>query len=715
MAVAINSKDTLARLLATENLLIEHKAVETAYFDPDNRVLTLPIWKDLTEDILTLLCAHEVSHALFSPKMEEFKKDNLPFTWINCVEDARVEKLIKKKYPGLSSNFYRGYQELFERNFFDTEDKSLSEFALIDRINLHFKMVPFVPFDEEEQPFIQMIEECETFDDVIEVVRALCDYCEEHEQDLQFEDIQPEFSDNGSHVEEQQSQQSSESSGVPQPKNEQKETSQAAESESREKQESGEREEVKSGGSSGNTSFKESTTDQAWTKKQSELIDQEAKDYVYLNIPDVDIDELVVSWKDVYKSLNQEAINLIQAQKKAYHWLDDSHLSTFVSAEKYNTFKKDSVKAVNYLVKEFEMRKSADEYRRSSVAKTGVIDTNTLHSYKWNEDIFKKLTITPGAKNHGLIFFLDWSGSMREYIDATLKQLYNLMWFCRKVQIPFDVYAFTEPDYHNNSFGRRYAIQKKDGDIAIAEPIRLFQFFSSEMNVKELDQQMKNIWIWMRHKSHMGRDMHMGGTPLIETIIASKKISERFLKKYKVQKLNLVFLTDGEANPMAYWVSYKNGSTRPIFNQFLHRYTKSNFFLRDRGYTYEMSNTDPFQQVETMLEWLKMNVDANIIGFRLANDRDARALFSSRCKIESSKEDRVLSEWKKTGSFAGHNIGGFEEYFIIRLDRSFNGGIQNIEVNESASKAQIKKAFVNHMRSKQFNKVILSKFASKIA
>lgn len=711
MAIAVNSKDTLARLLATENLLIEHKAVETAYFDPDNRVLTLPIWKDLTEDILTLLCAHEVSHALFSPTLDAFKSSGLPFTWINCVEDARVEKLIKKKYPGLSSNFYRGYQELFERNFFDTEDKSLDDFALIDRINLHFKMVPFVPFSEEEQPLVQMVADCETFEDVLEAVRAICDFCKENEQDLQFEDVQPQFSNDGSPVDQQDNQQSPETSGVPQPQNEEQETAETLESQTQEKKESREREEVKS--SSGNSQFKESVTDQAWTQKQSELIDQSAKDYVYLNIPDVDINELVVSWKDILKTLNQQIADHIQIQKKAYHWLDESQLSTSVAMEKYNLYKRDSVKAVNYLVKEFEMRKSADEYRRASVAKTGVIDTNTLHSYKWNEDIFKKLTITPGAKNHGLIFFLDWSGSMREYIDATMKQLYNLMWFCRKVQIPFDVYAFTEPGYYNNSFGRRYAVEKKENDIAIGDSNRLFHFFSSEMNAKELDQQMKNLWVYLKHSSHMGNDMHMGGTPLIETIIAAKKISDNFLKKYKVQKLNFVFLTDGEANPMAYWMKHKNSPSH--FSCFLHRYTQTKFFLRDRGYTYDLSSADPFKQTETMLEWLKRNVDANIIGFRLASDRDARSLFSSRCHVKYDNEDRVLNSWKKTGSFTGQNIGGFEDYFIIRLDRSFKDGVKDIEVSESASKAQIKRAFVSHMRSKQFNKVILSKFAQKIA
>ena len=107
-------------------------------------------------------------------------------------------------------------------------------------------------------------------------------------------------------------------------------------------------------------------------------------------------------------------------------------------------FKKEAQKEVNYLVKEFEMKKSAGAYARATTSRTGILDTSKLHTYKYNEDLFKKVSIVPDGKNHGLIFVLDWSGSMsREMLD-TIKQLYNLIWFCNKVQIPFEVYAFTE-------------------------------------------------------------------------------------------------------------------------------------------------------------------------------------------------------------------------------------------------------------------------------
>ena len=58
--------------------------------------------------------------------------------------------------------------------------------------------------------------------------------------------------------------------------------------------------------------------------------------------------------------------------------------------DKYNQFKNSAQKEVNYLVKEFETRKSADAYARSSTSRTGVLDTAKLHTYKFNEDLFKK-------------------------------------------------------------------------------------------------------------------------------------------------------------------------------------------------------------------------------------------------------------------------------------------------------------------------------------
>ena len=105
----------------------------------------------------------------------------------------------------------------------------------------------------------------------------------------------------------------------------------------------------------------------------------------------------------------------------------------------FRKFKKEAQKEVSYLVKEFECKKAASAYARATTSRTGVLDTAHLHTYKYNEDLFKKISVIPDGKNHGLVFILDWSGSMQYVLQDTLKQLYNLIWFCKKVQIPFDV------------------------------------------------------------------------------------------------------------------------------------------------------------------------------------------------------------------------------------------------------------------------------------
>jgi len=52
-------------------LTFQHKQVKTAMFDVKNRVLVLPVWKDMPNHLYDLLVGHEVGHALFTPNSEE--------------------------------------------------------------------------------------------------------------------------------------------------------------------------------------------------------------------------------------------------------------------------------------------------------------------------------------------------------------------------------------------------------------------------------------------------------------------------------------------------------------------------------------------------------------------------------------------------------------------------------------------------------------------
>ena len=115
----------------------------------------------------------------------------------------------------------------------------------------------------------------------------------------------------------------------------------------------------------------------------------------------------------------------------------------------YTKFKRSAQKEVSYLVKEFECRKAADSYARATTSRTGVLDCSKLHTYKYNEDLFRKVTTLANGKNHGLVFVLDWSGSMSNCISETVEQCLVLAAFCEKVQISFEVYMFSD------AYGRR--------------------------------------------------------------------------------------------------------------------------------------------------------------------------------------------------------------------------------------------------------------------
>ena len=141
--VKIESKEKLAKLLAIEDLDIQHQQVETAMFDIKNRCLILPIWKDIPNHLYDLFVGHEVGHALFTPTSPKRLKNIIEKTskdCVNVIEDARIEALIKRRYPGLKKQFYNGYNNLIERDFFGLSKRDINKSGFLDRINIFFNI-----------------------------------------------------------------------------------------------------------------------------------------------------------------------------------------------------------------------------------------------------------------------------------------------------------------------------------------------------------------------------------------------------------------------------------------------------------------------------------------------------------------------------------------------------------------------------------------------
>ena len=546
-------KGLLAKLLATEDLVVEHKKVSTAQFNVHTRVLTLPMWDRASNTVYDMLVAHEVGHALFTPDINWLSEHKVHPSIVNIVEDVRIEKLMKRKYAGLPKTFYHGYQELNDEDFFSVVDEELAELSFADRINLQFKIGLFVDieFTDQEQEIVDKVNACETFDEVLEVSKLVqgvdLEWMKNKEEiskgelsidvKLPSEDGSSEKS-NSEADDDQEYQTRSESDSSDEDDSE--------ESESRNQSEDSEiKQAPTTGGVHSNDMDIDIRTVGSLEQNIQDLTDEGSAENVYVEIPKVDLEKIIIRNERIQVECEEHWTYDEEAEKQyeRLYGFSRSKMQNFDEIDSdYQDFKSSAKKEVNYLVKEFEMKKSADAYARSAVSKTGVLDCSKLHTFKYNEDLFKKVTTLPDGKNHGLVFILDWSGSMSHVMLDTIKQLYNLMWFCKKVQIPFEVYAFTNdhPPTHIDDDGTRSkCYEPRAGVIALPEHFSLMNFFTSKVNNKTLDLQMKYIFrIAHAVRNYSDYDipqqLRLSGTPLNETFIALHELLPQFKKENKV-------------------------------------------------------------------------------------------------------------------------------------------------------------------------------------
>jgi len=684
MPVNYEIKSQLARLLATENLVVENKKVPTACFDVETRVLTLPLWDKASSEVYDMLVAHEVGHALFTPNEWDWE-DRVPRQFVNVTEDARIEKLMKRKYGGISKSFYRGYKELSEDDFFELSDRDLSKMNLADRVNLQFKIGHFVdiPFTDDEKEIIEMISECETFSDSVLAAEILHQKCKDQ---VDFDNNKdPDTSD----------QVNSQTSGDEQ------------QNQNNNSEENGETNDIETK-SEGESQTSNSSINDDLNVETDDLFNQGAQSLTsetasgisgYYEIPKINLDNVIISSTEIHSLIND-------------WWKvtsDEHQLNSFSFVDKeYHDYKKSAQKEVNYLVKEFESKKAADAYFRSSVSKTGLLDCSKLHTYKYNEDLFKKVNVLPDGKNHGLIFILDWSGSMGDIMEDTIKQLFNIVWFCSKVNIPFEVYAFSN-NFRHSIEGNLNVSERIENEFVIQDAFVLMNILTHKVNKKNLDEQMKTIWrLSYYFKKLCGysipSQLNLSGTPLNESLVVLHSLIPQFKSQNKLQKVQCVILTDGEAHPLKANVkrTYGDKDFMGCFYVMTH-----NSYLRNRntGFTYNLGE-QYWSFTQTLLLDLKQTFpDVNFIGFRVANSRDFGSIIR-RYDGMISEDDYKKSRKNKSYVIKGNS--GYQSYFVI-MDNTLNQNVE-FDVDDDASKAKIKSAFTKSLRSKALNKKVLSEF-----
>ena len=715
-------KGNLARLLATENLVVEHKQTPTAYFDVDRRVLTLPNWDKASDIVYDMLVGHEVGHALFTPNKDWTYDVDCPKDFVNVIEDARIEKLMKRKYPGLKKSFAGGYKELNDRDFFDTHGEDLGSYSLIDRINLHFKIGAdaLIPFSIEEKLFVARTDVAETFEEVLQIALDVHQFSNQFEQVSETPVGSPEQSDEGEDQDEEDQVESEEDQEEDSEDKDELDLPNFGGAGSSSKADFNpddyEDEEDEDEGSEGGDT---SETQRSFNEKAENLSSRNygGRNTTYIEIPNkVDLDNHLVDWTVLHDWIDSQASDI----EGVYDTVDNA----------YHEFRKQSQKEVNYLVKEFECRKSADAYARSGQSKTGVLDTTKLHTYLYNEDIFKKVTVVPDGKNHGLLFLLDWSGSMQNEILATVKQLINLTSFCKKVQIPFEVYAFTNEWYAakraientagNTSddydyYGRTWDGLEKDEFYIDSRFFHLMNFVSSRSNGKDYERMCRNLFREANYYKNYGSYQNtigvgLSGTPLNEAIVMLNYILPEFKKNNDLQKVNVCILTDGEACQSAYgkerYDDYKDENViRPC------RIDWGNA-LRDRqtGRVYPEFEYDSVTNI-FIQQVRDRNPNVNVIGFRILQGSQLSSFVQRYGSFESYSD--IQKQWKKEKSAIIPNPAAFTALYAIN-NSALNQSTE-LDVEVGAKKGDISRAFKKMLKSKSTNKKLLNSFVEYVS
>ena len=719
-------KGNLARLLATENLVVEHRSVPTAQFNVDTRVLTLPNWDKASSIVYDMLVGHEVGHALFTPN-DDPRDFKAPQPYVNVVEDVRIEKLMKRKYPGLRKSFAGGYAELNALDFFEIQDEDLTQFSLIDRINLYYKVgaAAMIPFEDDEKVFVTRAETTETFEEVLSLAEDIHTFIEgkKKAEQEQLQNQQPSSPDGNGKLEVPTAGDGEDEEG--------EEIDEEYQTPSSSPSDDPAQLDTPSFSEGGGEHHEEGSTQEKFDKKTRDLTQpsHNGREITYVEIPQkVDLDKFVVDWKVVHDWIDENAGEQEPPKDDAHRWM-----AYYEDVDReYQEFRNENKKEVNYLVKEFEMKKSADAYARSSTARTGVLDTKNLHTYKYNEDLFKRINIVPDGKNHGMIFVLDWSGSMQYEILATVKQLLNLTAFCKKVQIPFEVYAFTnewqiaerainsgEPVEHYYGW---YGNSREDRNLVRNEihlnegGFHMVNFVSSRSNPKDYERQCRNFF---REAYAFGNKtsyaytpgLSLSGTPLNESIVMLNYIIPKFKKENDLHKVNACILTDGESSSISYGclVERMDHEDYICARSLDYGYVQ----LRDRQTGRVYTQMDGYNScTSTFIEQLRdRNPGVNVLGFRLLPAKRLSEFVARFADYAYYSE--VQQQWKKEKSAILPFPKGYTALYAISSKDLEDDN--EFEVKEDATKAQITRAFKKMLKGKSTNKKLLNSFVSHIA
>ena len=428
---------------------------------------------------------------------------------------------------------------------------------------------------------------------------------------------------------------------------------------------------------------------------------------------------------------------MVTSPERFYQTPEDNKVAIAASKVEYNKFKKRSLKTVMYLVKEFEQKKSAALYARASSDKTGVLDPLKLHSYKYADDVFKRLTILPDGKNHGLMLLVDWSGSMHDKILETTEQLVQLTMFCRKINVPYEVYAFTNcmsrEGYRDIDRDNSDKVNYKLGDTRVDEDYNLIQWSSSTMNNRDFDKGLYYLYTLAKtlsDRNYRSFDYNpysvlsyphkygMSSTPLNDALIHFHTLVPQFQNKYSIDKMNTILLTDGHSD---------RGCVRvdPTVSGWFHR--EKNIFIVNKK-TRRQYNASGRQFTNALINSLRDQTGTKVINFYIQSRRGLDMWQHQEThgtlgqdghrRLSPRVETLIKQQWKKDKVVIAqrdkHNTPYDEQYTINSNSMKISDEAMATP-SENAKTGELKRLFSKSRNSSLQSRIVLNRFIKLVA
>jgi hypothetical protein len=697
-------------------------------------------------DLYDLLMGHEVGHALNTPEAgwhsaihDENGKPLGKFKdFLNVIEDARIERQVKRKFPGLAKSFATAYKSLYDRDFFGIKNIDANKLNLIDRINIRYKMGAHIPvaFNDDERVFLVDIDNAETWDQVVDVARRVYAYCKQQKeeqksqinnmQDLQ-EELQQQFEENQSEFQDftDESDDSADDSDDDSADSDEDGTPEEDSADDSDYEEDSEPNDGVQSASSEQEDLDESTdddpesvTDRNFRRREDELVNQTGEVFM-IELPEAVLENIILQNKFVMDDLESFIRKQVAINDYGKHFISFETVAA-KCVRKFNTNNK---KFIMHILKEFEMRKKAADYARVQTAKTGELNMRMLHNYKFTNDLFKKISVVPKGKSHGMVMYVDMSGSMDYILRNTIEQCLVLASFCRLAKIPFDVYGFSDDHYNSsdsNIFASKKFINSTENEGSSGHmrnsSFHLKHLLGSTLSPTDYRRSFTNLCI-VANEYHRGRGLDhndkdhgrfdaywdesgfgLNGTPFQQTLLASRDMINNFRAKHKLDIVNVIYLTDGEGGEGIQMPWRRNGV----------------YYLVDKKTKKKIRSEGNIQAALTQL--VRDVTGCKHLGFFLASKNDVSRVCKDLeyvQKIDLLQSKNFKKQFREEKCVAIPNLG-YDKYFYIQ---SATDNIQEDEmsIDGSMSKNKMANEFSRSVNSKKTSRALVTQFAEEIS